>query len=134
MARRRETAEADPAAAAKKVALTEAGLHPDNAVWAGVLRELRLAKGLPLGEVAARTGLSWQAIRKIEEGDCRPRVDSVLRMCGALEMPFLLVAMLVELRSEGVAVPLARLARRRRTVRRIFRKLVDFPPPTHGRG
>lgn len=89
---------------------------------------LRVEKGLPLTAMAKDAGLSWQGVGKIEEDECRPRLDSVLKICDALGVPFVAVALLVELHLAGVVVPLARVLRRLRGVRRIFRRFTDFGP------
>ncbi len=106
------------------------GLHPDNRLWGQVLKELRLARPCLLTDLATATGLRWQAIRKIEDGGCRPRLESVLKICEALEFPLVVVALVVELRREGVVVSIARVLRLRRRQRRALLKIADLAVAT----
>jgi len=105
---------------------TTSDLHRADAVWAQVLRELREARGLTRADLAERTGLKWACVDKIERGECCPRLDSVLKICEALEVPFVVVALVVELRLEGGVVPLLRVEGLWRRLRRIFRRLLAF--------
>lgn len=51
---------------------------------AAVLREMRQAQGLSLGELAVRSGLSQPSIGYIEQGARRPTLDSLSRLAIAL--------------------------------------------------
>jgi DNA-binding XRE family transcriptional regulator len=103
-------------------------VHPANEAWAAVLRELRVARDLLRTEVAAATGLQWQCVDKIEKNACCPRLDSLLKICDALGVPFVAVALVVELRLEGCVVPLARVLRLLPRWRRLFRQGTDSGP------
>lgn len=103
----------------------EYGLHPDNPLWGGALREIRLARLCSLTALAEATGLKRQGLRKIEDGRCCPKLDSVLRICEARDFPIGLVALLVELRREGTVVPIAQVLHLRRRQRRILWRMAD---------
>ena len=105
---------------------TTSDKHGANTVWAEVLRELREARGLTRADLGVRTGLRWACVDKIERGGCCPRLDSVLKICEALDVPFVVVALVVELRLEGCVVPLLRVSGLWRRLRRIFRRLLAF--------
>ena len=110
----------------KRVGLTAWGHHPAGRVWAAVVRELREARGWTRADLAEATGLKWAAVDKIERGGCCPRLDSLLKICAALEVPLVVVALVVELRLEGCVVPLLRATRLWRRLRRISRRLLAF--------
>jgi transcriptional regulator with XRE-family HTH domain len=50
------------------------------------LREARAAAGLPLAELARRSGISRAAIRNIEEHASDPTTETVQRLARALEV------------------------------------------------
>ena len=57
-----------------------------NTELGAYIRQLRLAKGLTLEEVAAKSGLPWTTIRAIEVGrSLRPRPDTLERLAIALD-------------------------------------------------
>ena len=53
------------------------------------LQELRQARGLSLRALAATSGLSMNAIARIERGDSSPTVSSLQRLATALDVPLL---------------------------------------------
>ena len=53
---------------------------------ARILREEREDKGLAMLTVAQRAGLSQQMVSYVERGIRRPTLDTVLRICAALEL------------------------------------------------
>jgi len=53
------------------------------------LLEVRQARGLSLRALATRSGLSINAISKIERGDSSPTVSSLQRLASALEVPLI---------------------------------------------
>lgn len=60
--------------------------HPSTDALGPLLCELREGKGLSLTELAERTGLSRQCIKNTEKGKSRPRHETVMRLCDALEI------------------------------------------------
>ncbi len=93
--------------------LTDRQLHADNDAWAEVLKEARELREATGAELAEATGLTPLAIRKIEEKRCRPRQDSILRICEALRLRCSLLARVVERRRAGRVLPLAQELRQR---------------------
>lgn len=49
------------------------------------LHEIRTRKGIKLGELARRTGLSQQSLRRYEAGRSLPRANTVFKLADALE-------------------------------------------------
>lgn len=58
----------------------------DLTILSGNLRRIRSAKGKSQGEVADAAGLSRVGYRNIESGASAPRVDTLMRIAGALEV------------------------------------------------
>jgi len=56
-----------------------------NKTFAGRLREARTAAGLSRKELAAKAGLSWQAVRAWEQGARKPGLLSILALAAALD-------------------------------------------------
>jgi len=56
-----------------------------TATFADRLREARTAAGLSRKELAARAGLSWQAVRAWEQGAREPGLSSILALAAALD-------------------------------------------------
>ena len=56
-----------------------------TATFADRLREARMAAGLSRKELAARAGLSWQAVRAWEQGAREPGLSSILALAAALD-------------------------------------------------
>ena len=52
------------------------------------LRNLRLARGEGLREVAARAGLSVSYLSEVEQGKKYPKPDKLLRLAAALEIAY----------------------------------------------
>ena len=110
----------------KKLAISEAEMARDRDAWAVVMRELREARGLSYEGAAEPTTLCGKAVWKIEEKRCHPRQQTLRQLCRVYGVPFSVAALLVELRQEGVLVPVKRVFRLWRLLRRIFRKVVTF--------
>lgn len=58
----------------------------DLTILSGNLRRIRSAKGKSQGEVADAAGLSRVGYRNIESGASAPRVDTLMRIAGALDV------------------------------------------------
>ena len=58
----------------------------DLTILSGNLRRIRSAKGKSQGEVADAAGLSRVGYRNIENGASAPRVDTLMRIAGALDV------------------------------------------------
>jgi Zn-dependent peptidase ImmA (M78 family)/DNA-binding XRE family transcriptional regulator len=58
----------------------------DLTILSGNLRRIRSAKGKSQGEVAEAAGLSRVGYRNIESGASAPRVDTLMRIAGALDV------------------------------------------------
>ena len=56
-----------------------------NAI-ARIMREERELRGLTLSAVAAKAGISYQMVGMVEKQARNPTIDTLLRMCGALEI------------------------------------------------
>jgi transcriptional regulator with XRE-family HTH domain len=54
---------------------------------AEVLKELREERGLSMNRLAQQAGLAQQTIAFIENGDRRPTLDSLIRLCSTLGVP-----------------------------------------------
>ena len=63
-------------------------LDPQSGVAARLL-DVRQARGLSLRALAAKSGLSINAIGKIERGDSSPTVSSLQRLASALDVPLI---------------------------------------------
>lgn len=70
------------------------------AALAAVLRELREAQGLSLGELAVRSGLTQPSIGYIEQGARRPSLDSLSRLSIGLGTTVSEITSVAEARSE----------------------------------
>lgn len=58
-----------------------------NGNWfAGRLRELREAAGLTQQQLAERAGMAWRSITHLEGGDRKPSWETVLKLCGVLNV------------------------------------------------
>ena len=55
--------------------------------FAARLRSLREARGWPVAELAARAGLSRQAVWRLESSRRRPGLDAIERLAEALGVP-----------------------------------------------
>jgi len=53
--------------------------------FAGRLKAARTAAGLTRKELAAKAGLSWQAVRAWEQGVREPGLSSILALAAALD-------------------------------------------------
>lgn len=51
------------------------------------LKAIRTRSGMPIAELARRTGIDRTAISRIESGDRRGTVDQLGRLAGALGVP-----------------------------------------------
>ncbi len=54
---------------------------------AAVLREERESRGLSMTALATRAGLSQQSVSYVERGMRIPNLDTLLRVCDALDVP-----------------------------------------------
>jgi len=58
------------------------------AAVAQILQKERAKRGLTLAAVAAKAGLSYQMIRFVETQKRNPTLDTLLRICSAMEIDF----------------------------------------------
>ncbi|MFJ2756431.1 helix-turn-helix domain-containing protein [Nocardioides sp. NPDC087217] len=59
-------------------------MDDDNALVASNVRRLRMERGMSLGDLARRSGLSKQTLSKIEQGVGNPTVDTLGALAAAL--------------------------------------------------
>lgn len=52
------------------------------------IKELRMEQGLSTNKLSNMAGLSQSYVRKLENGDCRPTVESLELLCQALGITF----------------------------------------------
>lgn len=69
-----------------------------------LLREVRNQKGLSMNQVAAKAGLSQQMISYVERQMRHPTLDTLLRICEALEVD--LADLLLKCREKNNPCPL----------------------------
>ena len=50
------------------------------------LREIRESKGISKNRLAEGAGLSWAAVMRIEKGERMPSLNTLIRLCRALEV------------------------------------------------
>lgn len=55
-----------------------------------LLRDARVARGLTLYDLAAKTRLSRQSLIAVEHGRCDPKLTTVLRIADALRLRFVI--------------------------------------------
>lgn len=58
------------------------------AAVAQILQKERAQRGLTLAAVAAKAGLSYQMVRFVETQERNPTLDTLLRICTAMEIDF----------------------------------------------
>ena len=58
------------------------------AAVAQILQKERAQRGLTLAAVAAKAGLSYQMVRFVETQKRNPTLDTLLRICAAMEIDF----------------------------------------------
>ena len=59
------------------------------AAVAQILREERADRDLTLAAVATKAGLSYQMVRFVEQQKRNPTLDTLLRICAAMEIDFI---------------------------------------------
>jgi transcriptional regulator with XRE-family HTH domain len=59
----------------------------ENMLVARNLRRFRLERGMSLGELARRSGVSKQTLSKVEQGEGNPTVETLSLLGAALDMP-----------------------------------------------
>lgn len=60
---------------------------PDSRWFGPRLRELRIARGLTLADLADRAGVDLDSVHRWEKGTRQPSWASVLAVCKALDVP-----------------------------------------------
>lgn len=58
------------------------------AAVAQILKNERAQRGLTLAAVAVKSGLSYQMVRFVEKQERNPTLDTLLRICDAMEIQF----------------------------------------------
>ncbi|WP_408899880.1 helix-turn-helix domain-containing protein (plasmid) [Nocardioides sp. R1-1] len=61
-------------------------MHADNELIAFNTRRFRLERGMSLGELARRSGVSKQTLSKIEAGGGNPTIETLAALAGALDI------------------------------------------------
>lgn len=59
------------------------------AAVAQILQEERARRGMTLAAVADKAGLSYQMVRFVEQQKRNPTLDTLLRICSAMEVEFI---------------------------------------------
>ena len=59
------------------------------AAVAQILHKQRAERGLTLAAIAAKAGLSYQMVRFVETQKRNPTLDTLLRICSAMEIDFI---------------------------------------------
>jgi transcriptional regulator with XRE-family HTH domain len=85
-----------------------------------VLRDLREAKQMKREELAALAGVCAKCLEKSEEKRCNPKHETLLRLCAGLALSYVVVAIIVESRREGITLPLDRVLRHVRALKRFL--------------
>jgi transcriptional regulator with XRE-family HTH domain len=65
--------------------------HAISAEVSALLRTERVRKGLSMTKAAARAGLSQQMVSFVEKGARKPTLDTLMRICDALEVDFVVL-------------------------------------------
>ena len=89
-----------------------------TAAWRIVMRELRDACDIDYPEAARRARLCPRCVQNLETGPDAPKQETLQRLCWAYRVPFSVAALLVDLRQEGLRVPIKRVFRIWRAIRR----------------
>ena len=50
------------------------------------LKSIREEKGMPINQLAEKSGLSWAGVMRIEEGERIPSLSTIMRIAASLEV------------------------------------------------
>ena len=61
-------------------------VHDDNGLVASNIRRFRLERGMSIGELARRSGISKQTLSKVEQGVGNPTIETMAALADALDV------------------------------------------------